>query len=137
VIALSDNLEATILIVEDERAVCDLLTLILSAQHTCITASAVEEAIQFLSSGRFDVVITDVAMPDDTGRVLFDFIQRSHPETVILVISGDSNKDRIALHGAFDFIEQPFDPEQVQMAVGRALSYKRLRRNLTCPSLEG
>ncbi len=134
---LLDNLEATILIVDDEKAVRDLLAQILSGDYTCITAATVEEAMMFMSNGFFDVAITDIGMPDDSGLTLCDFIQRTHPETVIIVISGDEDKDRIVLHGAFDFIEQPFEPEPVQMAVGRALSYQRLRRNLTCASLHG
>ncbi|MEW6207093.1 MAG: response regulator [Acidobacteriota bacterium] len=132
--ALLDSLEATILIVGDEKPVCDLLTQILSDGYTCITASTVEEALMFMSNSFFDVVITDIGMPDDTGFALCDFIQRTHPEMVIIVISKGIDRDKIALHGAFDCIEEPFEPGHVQMAVGRALSYSRLRRNLICAS---
>ncbi len=121
--------KATILIVDDERAVCDLLTLILSAEYTCITASTVEEAMLLLSKGCFDVLITDIAMPDDTGFTLCDFIQQSHPETVIIIISGDIDKDKAALHGAIDCIEKPFDVAHIQMIVKRALAYWRLKQN--------
>ncbi|MEW6207094.1 MAG: response regulator [Acidobacteriota bacterium] len=121
--------KATILIVDDEKLVCDLLIQILSGDYTCITASTVEEAMKFLSNSFFDVVITDIGMPDDTGFVLCDFIQRTYPETVIIVISGDMDKEKAALHGALDCIEKPFDLAHVQMVVMRALAYWRLKQN--------
>lgn len=131
---LLESLEATILIVGDKKPVCDLLSQILSADHTCITASTVEEALMFMSNGFFDVVIADLRMSDDKGLALCDFIQQTHPEIVIIVISRNADKDRIALHGVFDCIEEPFEPAHIQMAVGRALSYSRLKRNLSCTS---
>ncbi|HEY7547195.1 MAG TPA: response regulator [Blastocatellia bacterium] len=128
---------AAILIVDDEKLVRDLLCQVLSADYTCITASTVEEAMARLSSGFFDLVIADIGMPDDTGFALCDFIQRTYPETAIIVMSGDVDKEKAALHGALDCIGKPFDLAHVQMVVLRALAYWRLKQNRAAASPPG
>lgn len=121
--------KATILIVDDEKLVCNLLRQVLSSNYTCTAATTVEEAMMFLSNGFFDVVITDIEMPDGSGFALCSFIQKTRPETVIIVISGDVDKDKAALHGAIDCIEKPFDLAHVQVVVMRALAYWKLKQN--------
>lgn len=127
--SMLEERKATILIVDDEKVVRDLLTQILSSDYPCIAAATVEEARIFLSNSFFDVAITDIDMPDDSGFTLCDFIRKTHPETFIIVISGDVDKDKAALHGAIDCIEKPFDLVHVQMIVRRALAYWRLKQN--------
>jgi response regulator RpfG family c-di-GMP phosphodiesterase len=121
--------ENSILIVDDEEPIRNLLARYLSNQYTCLTAASAAEATALLSSGYFNLVMTDITMPGASGIELCQFVQRTCPETVVVVVSGmtDINYAIDAMrHGAFDYITKPFDLPQVQLAIERALRYQML-----------
>jgi DNA-binding NtrC family response regulator len=129
--AMAEESEISILIVDDDDAVLNLLTQLLSNDYTCITASTAHEAMMLLSRSFFNVVITDVFVPDTSGTNLCDFIQRNYSDTVVIAVSGMMDRERMMQHGTFDCIAKPFDIDQVAMSVRRALSYQKLKRHLT------
>ncbi len=128
--AMLEDRKASILIVDDEAPVRDLMQVFLSEEYTCITASTSHQARTLLSSNFFNLVIVDTVLPDATGISLCEFIRNACPETVVILISGDLVKETITPHKAFDWIEKPFDLPRLQMAVDRALAYQKLKRNL-------
>ncbi len=76
------------------------------------------DALRMLPRGRFDLVITDVNMPDINGLELVRFIRQSdrHAETPILLIStraSDRDRDRGLALGASEFLAKPFTPEDL------------------------
>lgn len=54
---------ATLLLIDDDRAVREMLDMLFSTSHECYTADRAEQAIEFLEFQTYDVVITDISMP--------------------------------------------------------------------------
>ena len=126
---MANNKEVSILIIDDEEPIRRLLALYLSDEYTCVTASGADEAIALLAGGAFNLVVTDITMPGTSGIELCENINQSHPDTVVIMVSGmtDINYAVEAMrHGAFDYIVKPFDLSHVLMAVERALRYQAL-----------
>jgi two-component system chemotaxis response regulator CheY len=92
-----------------------------------VEASSGFEALRLLPRGPYDLVITDINMPDINGLELISFIRRSelHKETPVLIISTQSSeRDRargLSL-GANGYLIKPFSPEDLQSEVWRFLA---------------
>lgn len=104
----------TILLVEDEPAILQMITMTLSQmEYSVLQASTPAEAIHLARehSGGIDILITDVIMPEMNGRELARNIQIFHPHIKQLFMSGYT-ADIIANHGVLDdginFIQKPF-----------------------------
>jgi len=92
-----------------------------------VEASSGFEALRLLPRGPYDLVITDINMPDINGLELISFIRRSeaHKETPVLIISTQSSeRDRargLSL-GANGYLSKPFSPADLQNEVWRFLA---------------
>lgn len=85
---------ATLLLVEDDPLVRDMLTQILQrASHTVITAVDGEGAIEQLKAHTPDILITDIIMPKKSGITLIAEIKNQHPDLEIIAISGGGRLD--------------------------------------------
>ena len=92
-----------------------------------VEASSGFEALRLLPRGPYDLVITDINMPDINGLELISFIRKSelHRETPVLIISTQSSeRDRARglLLGANGYLTKPFSPEALQSEAWRFLS---------------
>ena len=119
---------ATLLIVDDDSIIRDTLHELFSENHACHTADRAEQALAYLDIETYDVVLTDIAMPQLSGRELLKHIQTKHPATPVIVISGLSNEaDARALMdmGAFAYFAKPFKLEDIEDAVDRAIARHR------------
>jgi len=115
---------ATLLIVDDDNLVRETLHELLSASHECHSADRAEQALAYLDIETYDVVLTDLAMPRLSGRDLLSHIQEKHPTTPVIVISGMFEEDdarEIIDAGAFAYFAKPFNLEEIEAAVGRAI----------------
>jgi DNA-binding NtrC family response regulator len=119
---------ATLLIVDDDTLIRDTLHELFSEKHECHTADRAEQALAYLDIETYDVVLTDIAMPELSGRELLKHIQAKHPATPVIVISGLSNEaDARSLMnmGAFAYFAKPFKLEDIEDAVDRAIARHR------------
>jgi DNA-binding NtrC family response regulator len=113
------------LVIDDEQIVLDSVTKILQEEkyEVEVTLNG-REGIQKAIRNEYDIVLTDIRMPDIGGmRVLRD-IKRAKPSLPVVMITGyPSVKAAIQAMklGAGDFIEKPFTPEQLSLAVAAAL----------------
>src|SRR5258705_8835969 len=82
--------EISILIVDDEEPIRKLLVGCLGRKYLCITASSADEAARLLAVGSTNLVLTDISMPGISGLELCESIQRGHPETVVVMMSGNN-----------------------------------------------
>ncbi len=118
-----------ILIVDDDLAIRNLLDSILSDNYSCTMAESAEAALNCLEDQVFDVVISDINLGGMDGIELTSRVLAASPDTVVMMISGnrtlESPIDAIRT-GAFDYISKPFDIDQVEMAVARAISHANL-----------
>ena len=116
---------ATLLIVDDDTLIRDTLHELFSGTHECHTADRAEQALAYLDLETYDVVLTDISMPQLSGRELLKYIQAKHPTTPVIVISGLSNqrdaKEMLDM-GAFAYFAKPFRLEQIEEAVASAIS---------------
>jgi two-component system, chemotaxis family, chemotaxis protein CheY len=98
-----------------------------SAGLEVVEASSGFEALRLLPRGPYDLVITDINMPDINGLELISFIRKSelHKKTPVLIISTQSSeRDRargLSL-GANGYLLKPFTPEALQGEVWRVLA---------------
>ncbi len=123
------NKDVSILIIDDEEPIRRLLALYLSDEYTCVTAASAQEATTLLKGGFFNLVMTDITMPGTSGIELCQFINKTYPETVVIMVSGMTDITyavEAMRHGAFDYVVKPFDLSHVLMAVERGLRYQGL-----------
>ena len=103
-----------VLLVDDDESVRELTTLQLGSKgFEVVSAANVSEALQFIATGSFDVLITDLNMPNPgDGFTVVTAMRHSQPHALILLISGYPDVDRamatIALE-ADEIIVKPFE----------------------------
>jgi CheY-like chemotaxis protein len=101
----------TVLIVEDDRPICDLLTDILEdAGYTVVAAANGRRALNQLATLVPDLIITDIMMPELDGMELCTAVQaQAHLATIpIIVMSAVSQQPLIAACGCVAFLAKPF-----------------------------
>ena len=121
-----------VFIIEDDPGVAEVVKLLLSREGYFVEgAGTVKEGLRRLAAGGFDLVITDLKLPDGTGLDAVRLIHgkdRSLP--IIMMTSYSSLESAIgALRaGAVDYIIKPFDNDELLHAVERALKERRMGR---------
>jgi CheY-like chemotaxis protein len=99
----------TILIVDDEPMVLDVLASILTASgHTVLTARGGYEAVQALAARNIDLLLTDIRMADLDGVQLAIHAKRMHPNLRVIYLTGCAEADEPAQHGRV--IRKPVRP---------------------------
>jgi DNA-binding NtrC family response regulator len=131
-----------VLVVDDESSITGALELILSDRgHEVRAANSIGEADELLKGVPFDLVFTDLRLPDGTGVELLMRIKEDTPETEVVLMTAHGSLDltiEAIKKGAYYYVEKPFNADQVLMLAERALesaSFKRensvLRRVLS------
>jgi two-component system response regulator AtoC len=121
---------ARILVVDDRENVRALLARILGEVYEVAEAEDGQRAISLLASRGFDVVLTDLRMPGADGFEVLRVVRSRAPDTeVVLMTAYATVEDAVAAmkQGAFDYLQKPFDPDDVSLVVARALEHRRLR----------
>jgi CheY-like chemotaxis protein len=114
----------TVLVVEDEPMLRELLSAILEEQgYVVLTADSGDEALRLAGShaGPIPVVLTDLLMPGMTGRELAARLARSRPETTVLFMSGYAADALSGEQPADSFLQKPFGAGELGAAIRRAL----------------
>jgi len=101
------------LIVDDEPDLAELVALTLHGMNlTTTTAGTLTDARALLGTGRFDLCLTDMQLPDGNGLDLVEWIQQRYPQLPVAVITAHGNVEsavRALKLGAFDFVSKPVD----------------------------
>jgi DNA-binding NtrC family response regulator len=121
--------ERRILVVEDDALMRSTLVQYLGAKHRVLAATSCEEAREVFSKQRFDVVILDLSLPDGDGLSLIaPFRQDDEAEVVVITAFPKVQSAVKALKaGALDYINKPFDLEEFDIVVAKALEHRSLR----------
>jgi DNA-binding NtrC family response regulator len=121
-----------ILVIDDEPSVTDALRLVLTELgHHVDAAKSAGEAKELLKGSPYDLVFTDLRLPDASGIDLLTLIKGDTPETEVIVMTAHGSLDitiEAIKRGAFYFIEKPFTPQQVSALVERALQFEAIKR---------
>ncbi len=121
-----------ILVVDDEPQILALAQEILKPTGHVEVATSGREALTKLQDHSFDLVLTDLMMPEIGGMELVQHVRVHHPETLVIVFTGyASYQDAVEAVklGAFDYLTKPLQPEILLHAIERALEYQRLCRS--------
>ena len=116
-----------VLIIDDDSNVSELLAMVADRMgHTAEAAGNAHDGLAAALSGRFDVVLLDVGLPDGDGlQILPQLRQPANPPEVI-IITGDGDPDAAELaikNGAWDYLVKPASVEKIQQTIQRALTY--------------
>ncbi|MGB7925660.1 MAG: sigma-54 dependent transcriptional regulator [Pyrinomonadaceae bacterium] len=121
-----------ILVVDDEQSVTSALEIILGEQGYDIkTARTVAGAQALHRASAFDLVFTDLRLPDASGIELLASIKTETPDTEVILMTAHGSLDvtiEAIKKGAYYYIEKPFTPDQVLMLAERALQLKEMRQ---------
>jgi hypothetical protein len=126
------TLEARLLVVDDEsaqmRALCDTLGL---EGYVARGYASAREALAALRPGEYDLLLTDLMMPEMDGISLIEAVRRIDPTLGAIVMTGYGTIDtavQAMQGGALDYILKPFKLNVILPVIARALDVRRLRR---------
>ena len=123
-------MKGQVLVVDDEQETCDLLEMALERQGFKVTTSTnAQRALELVAAQDFDVVLTDLSMPEMSGLELCERVLGTRPDMPVVVITGQGSLETAigAIRvGAYDFITKPVDPKLLVLSVSRAIQHRRL-----------
>ncbi len=130
----TDIFPPRILIVDDQQSMCEMLfdTLTPSGFEVQWKIKAVL-AIELLREKVFDVVLTDLKMPDMSGIEFCQEVNRNHPGLPVVVMTAFGSLEAAVSAiraGAFDFVTKPLDMDLLEIAIERAIKQSRLQREV-------
>ena len=122
---------ARILIVDDQEMMRDSLASTLAREgHEIVACSDGPTAITRLGGSRFDLLISDLKMPKMTGIELLQEARRIRPDLPVVLMTAfatvQTAVEAMKL-GAYDYIQKPFDGEEIKILVERTLEHSRLK----------
>ena len=121
-----------ILLVDDDPVILELMQEILRpGAYAVDIAHNGREAVERLEDHPYDLVLTDMVMPEMQGLELLQHLRLHHPETLTIVFTGYANyQDAVAAVklGAFDYLTKPLRSEILRHAIDRAMEFRRLTR---------
>jgi DNA-binding NtrC family response regulator len=119
-----------ILVVDDEEIVIKSCVRILGGgEYQVDTAADGFAAVRMIEDNGYDVVILDIMMPKMDGLEVLRRVKESHPDVDVIMVTGLSQIDTAVQAmklGAFDYLSKPFDPDELQLVVKRALERRAL-----------
>lgn len=124
---------ASILVCDDQRSICEMLDISLRKDgHRVETVSAGEAAKKKLSSANYEVLVTDIKMPQTDGIEVLRYARQVSPDTSVILVTAVEDYEaavQAVKGGAFDYIHKgPGLLEELKIAVSRSVESLNLRR---------
>lgn len=132
--AITHDLAGTqrILTIDDDAALSECVQCLLRIDgYRPVTAGTAEAGLRLVAESDFDLIITDLRLPDSTGLDIIRTVKQTDPDVPIILMTSYSSMESAieALRlGAVDYIIKPFDNEDFLHAVRRALNERRMQR---------
>ncbi len=119
-----------ILVVDDEEAIREVISTLLDAQgFQCTTCSNGKLGLEAFRKDTFDLVLSDIVMPEMDGLKLLGELRLDDPDVPVIMVTA-MHDISIALEairaGAYDYILKPFEKDQLYLSVRRALEHRSL-----------
>ncbi len=115
---------ASVLIVDDDPVICDVLHELFSAEYLTHTVESAERALTLLEAGNYDVAIVDISLPGMSGIELLGHIRQRWPRLPVIIITGIDYHQYVAdliRMGAADYLVKPFQLQDAEATVARAI----------------
>ncbi len=124
--------KTNILIVDDEASVRSLLRRILEKNgYHCTTVSDAADARTCMKETYFDLLLSDIEMPGESGLDLIQSVKTEYPDMAIIMVTviNDQKTARVAIEmGIYGYIIKPFDENQILISVANALRRQELEK---------
>jgi DNA-binding NtrC family response regulator len=120
-----------VLIVDDEKDIVHTLYrgfVLSKSGYEVATATKPSEAIEKINEKQFDLVISDINMPEMDGFQLLSYIKQTSPKTHVIIMTGygsEKRKNEAIANGASAYIEKPFETTEVNNLVMNLLEQRR------------
>lgn len=122
----------SILIVEDDEAVREVLYDLFAHWRVCHVAGTAEAALGYMEEENYDVILTDISMPGLSGVELLGRVRRERPDVAVIVITGIDDRAHAAgllKLGAAGYLTKPFRIEEVEREVERAMRARKIHKD--------
>ncbi|NET23735.1 MAG: response regulator [Okeania sp. SIO1H5] len=126
----------TLLIVDDEEMVLSSLKSLLSLEtdYDVVTFSSAPKALEWLKENEFDLVISDYLMPEMDGMTFLSKVREVKPDIPRIILTGYADKENaikaINQVGLFQYIEKPWDNDDLLIILRNGLDKQRLVKKL-------
>ncbi|MBN2246303.1 MAG: sigma-54-dependent Fis family transcriptional regulator [Candidatus Aminicenantes bacterium] len=121
-----------ILIIDDEKSILDLLSVVFTKEGYSVEISlSPSRALELMSREDFDIILTDIQMPQISGMEILKEVKQKTPEIPVVMITayGTIKQAVEALKaGAMDYVVKPFDVDELKIIVNQGLEQGRLKR---------
>lgn len=123
-------MKARLLVVDDEESIREFLEIMLKKEGYEVTlAEDGAKAKDILTKKSFDMIVSDLQMPNMTGIELLKHVKESYPETVFMMITAFGTTETAVeamKMGAYDYLTKPFKIDEVRLNIQNALRSKNL-----------
>jgi len=121
-----------ILIIDDEKSILDLLSVVFKKEgYTVETALSAKMALELIDKEEFDLVLTDIKLPQMSGMKILQYVKEKYPAMPVVMITayGTIKQAIEALKmGAMDYIVKPFNMEELKIIVAQGLENRRIQQ---------
>lgn len=122
--------KGSLLLVDDDRHVLDSMAgWLRELGYAVAESSGCQHAIQQIDRHSFDLVLADVRLPDGDGFEILTYCRDKHPESTVILLTGYGTVEtgiEALRAGAFDLLTKPLIDEELQLAIDRALSQRKV-----------
>src|SRR4029453_10371153 len=123
----------TVLVVDDEQLIrWSLVTRLSEEGYKTLEAGTAAEAVKLAHEG-VDLVLLDYRLPDADGLTVLKQVKESSPETVVIMLTAHASIDlavEAMKHGAYHYLNKPFNLDEVALLVEKGLETTSLRREV-------
>ncbi len=124
--------DISVLIVDDEQVIREMLCEAIEGESCSVASVAsARDAIAALNEQHFQVVITDIMMPEMDGFELIKYVRKNFPASVVIAITGYGTIEdavRAIKEGTFDYVTKPFTLDQVRLVIDKAVRHYHLQQ---------
>ena len=119
-----------ILLVDDEKDLLEWLSVVLEKEGYQVRGTdSPQKALQFYEKEPFDMVITDIRMPEMSGIDLLKKLKNINPEVIVLMITAYASVEtavKALRYGAYDYLNKPFKLDEIKLIIKKAFSQSRI-----------
>ncbi len=122
-------MKQNILVIDDEVDIAELVAEHLEAHYSVITATSMKDACEKISKNKFDLIVTDLHLPDCRGESSVSLLRQTQFAEPILLVTGEDEYDPCVIKaladGAQGLIKKPFNLDSVEASIFQTLQVKR------------
>jgi two-component system, NtrC family, response regulator AtoC len=127
-------MQGSVLFVDDDQSMCDLVDTALAKRGFKVTSrTSADEAMLAVASEDYDVVVTDLNMTGMSGLDLCRRVVENRPDVPVVVVTAFGSMEAAVAAiraGAYDFITKPFQMDELGFTIGRAVQHRSLREEV-------